>query len=71
MSYSPSNVNARANSDLLSISMIADNVALSPEQRMARIVELAQEYAGSVEGGGFGHLLTVHGDRFGVAPIGH
>ena len=69
--YGPSNVNSRANSDLLSIQLIADNVALSPEQRMARIVEIAREYADSVEGGGFGHLLTVHGDRFGVAPIGH
>ena len=69
--YGPTNVHSRANSDLLSISMIAGNVALSPEQRMARIVEIAREYADSVEGGGFGHLLTVHGDRFGVAPIGH
>ena len=69
--YGPTNVNSRANSDLLSIRMIADNVALSPEQRMARIVEVAREYAGSVEGSGFGHLLAVHGDRFGVAPIGH
>lgn len=69
--YGPTNVNSRANSDLLSIDMIAGNTALSVEQRMARIVEIAEGYAASVRAGGQGHLLTVRGERFGVAPIGH
>lgn len=55
--FGPSNILSRANSDLLSISMAADDVHVTPERRMAIIVSIAEEYAHNLRVSGFAHVL--------------